>query len=99
MVNEHGTQQQDAGLTSSGHLVEGTPAGIDPTEIERRSALAEYLGKEVWPADAPRLLEVARDRKAPDAVVAQLSSLATDQKFENLEQVWQALGGGREQRD
>ena len=33
----------------------GTPAGTDPADIERRAALAEVLGKEVWPADRDTL--------------------------------------------
>ena len=37
----------------------GTPAGTDPADIERRAALAEVLGKEVWPADRDTLVAKA----------------------------------------
>ena len=37
----------------------GTPSGTDPADIERRAALAEVLGKEVWPADRDALVAEA----------------------------------------
>ena len=33
-----------------------TPPGTAPVDIERRAALAEVLGKEVWPADGDGML-------------------------------------------
>ena len=35
---------------------EGTPAGTSPADLDRRAAIAEALGKEVWPADRDTLL-------------------------------------------
>ena len=45
----------------------GTPAGTDPADIERRAAIAEVLGKEVWPADRNTLVAKAEEANAPTA--------------------------------
>jgi Protein of unknown function (DUF2795) len=76
----------------------GTPAGTDPGDIERRAALAEALGKEVWPADRDTLVSKAEEGNAPDAVVGQLRRLPGGQQFSNVQDVAQALGLGTEQQ-
>jgi hypothetical protein len=76
----------------------GTPAGTDPGDIERRAALAEVLGKEVWPADRDRLIAKAEEVPAPDAVLAQLRRLPEGEQFTNVQDVAQALGLGTEQK-
>ena len=52
-----------------------TPPGTDQADIERRAALAEVLGKEVWPADRDTLVAKAQEGNAPDGVLAQLRRL------------------------
>ncbi|WP_116452392.1 DUF2795 domain-containing protein [Blastococcus litoris] len=74
-----------------------TPAGTDQGDIERRAALAEALGKEVWPADRDTLVARAQEGPAPDAVLAQLRRLPEGRQFENLQDVAEALGLGTEQ--
>jgi hypothetical protein len=76
----------------------GTPPGTDPGDIERRAALAEALGKEVWPADRDTLVAKAEETNAPDGVLAQLRRLPDGQQFTNVQDVAQALGLGTEQR-
>jgi len=76
----------------------GTPPGTDPADIERRAALAEALGKEVWPADRDTLVAKAEETNAPDGVLAQLRRLPDGQQFTNVQDVAQALGLGTEQR-
>jgi len=76
----------------------GTPAGTDPADIERRAALAEVLGKEVWPADRDTLLAKASEADAPDGVLAQLRRLPEGQEFTNVQDVAEALGLGTEQK-
>ena len=49
---------------------EGTPAGIDNADVERRSQIAEALGKEVWPADRDALVAKAHESNARDDVVS-----------------------------
>ena len=76
----------------------GTPSGTDPADIERRAALAEVLGKEVWPADRDALVAKAQEANAPDAVLGQLRRLPAGQEFTNMQDVAQALGLGTEQQ-
>jgi hypothetical protein len=75
----------------------GTPAGTDPADIERRAALSEVLGKEVWPADRDTLVAKAQEGNATDNVVSQLRGLPEGQQFANIQDVVRALGFGTEQ--
>jgi hypothetical protein len=75
----------------------GTPSGTDPADIERRAALAEALGKEVWPADRDTLIAKAEESGAPDGVLGQLRGLPDGRQFANVQEVAQALGLGTEQ--
>ncbi len=76
----------------------GTPAGTDPGDIERRAAIAEVLGKEVWPADRDTLVAKAQEGNAPDGVLGQLRRLPEGQQFQNVQEVASALGLGTEQQ-
>jgi hypothetical protein len=76
----------------------GTPSGTDPDDIERRAALAEALGKEVWPADRDTLLAKAEEAGAPDGVIAHLRRLPGGEQFANVQDVAQALGLGTEEQ-
>ena len=76
----------------------GTPSGTDPADIERRAALAEVLGKEVWPADRDALVAKASEANASDGVLAQLRRLPEGQQFTNVQEVAEVLGLGTEQQ-
>jgi len=75
-----------------------TSPGTDQGDIERRAALAEALGKEVWPADRDTLVGKAQESNAPDRVLNDLRRLPDGQRFENVQEVAQALGLGTEQQ-
>ena len=75
-----------------------TSPGTDQADIERRAALAEALGKEVWPADRDTLVSKAEESNAPDGVLAQLRRLPAGTEFTNVQEVAQALGLGIEQQ-
>jgi hypothetical protein len=75
-----------------------TPPGTDEGDIERRAALAEALGKEVWPADRDRLISKAQESDATDGVLSQLRRLPEGRQFTNVQDVAQALGLGTEQQ-
>jgi hypothetical protein len=75
-----------------------TPAGTDQGDIERRAALAEVLGKEVWPADRDTLVAKAQEATATDGVLAQLRRLPEGRTYENVQDVAEALGLGTEQK-
>jgi hypothetical protein len=74
-------------------------AGLSLDDIEGRSELARYLEHRQFPAHPEELAAHARERHAPDAVVEQLRR-APDRLYENVAEVWMALGGRTEhQRD
>ena len=75
-----------------------TSPGIDPADVERRAAIAEALGKEVWPADRDTLVARARESNAPGSVLSALDRLPQGQTFQNVQDVATALGMGTEQR-
>ena len=75
-----------------------TSPGTDQGDIERRAAIAEALGKEVWPADRDTLVRKAEEGNAPDAVLGQLRRLPDGRQFQNVQDVASALGLGTEQQ-
>jgi Protein of unknown function (DUF2795) len=91
-----GEDQPDVDRSPDGTMVGGVPDGLTEADIEGRSELATYLGKEVWPATGQQLHDVAHGRSAPDAVLARLAALPPGRTFTNLQQVWTQLAGGAE---
>ncbi len=75
-----------------------TSPGTSPGDVERRAALAEALGKEVWPADKDALVAKAQEGNAPDRVLSDLRRLPSGQQFENVQDVARTLGIGTEQQ-
>jgi len=75
-----------------------TAPGTDPADVDRRSAIAEALGKEVWPADRDALVGKAQESNAPDGVLSALQRLPADRRFTNVQEVAEALGLGTEQQ-
>jgi hypothetical protein len=75
-----------------------TPPGTSEGDLDRRAALAEALGKEVWPADRDALLARAEESGAPDGVLADLRRLPAGEQFTNVQDVARALGVGTEQQ-
>ena len=69
--------------------------GLSLDDIEGRSELARYLEHRQFPARPEELAAHAQERHAPDAVVDQLRQ-APDRLYENVAQVWVALGGRTE---
>lgn len=74
-----------------------TSPGTDPADIEHRAAIAEALGKEVWPADKDTLVARAQESNAPDRVLASLNRLPAHAEFANVQEVAEALGISTEQ--
>ncbi len=69
--------------------------GLSPDDIEGRSELARYLEHRQFPAHPEELAASAQERHAPDAVIEQLRHVP-DRLYENVAQVWEALGGRNE---
>lgn len=74
----------------------GTPAGMTQDDVEARAALAQALGKEVWPADREALLLKAAAAGASEEVIARLGRLPDGETFENVQDVAVSLGIGVE---
>ena len=74
-------------------------ARASATDIGARSEIARFLGKEVWPANRERLLQVAQDNEATDQVLSRLSSLPADATFQNVQEVAEQLGLASPQHD
>ncbi len=88
-----GEDQPAVDLSADGSLHGGVPDGMTEADVEERSTIAQYLGKEVWPATGAQLLAVAQSRQAPDAVLARLRQLRADVSYLNLQDAWSDLGG------
>ncbi|MBW3589149.1 MAG: DUF2795 domain-containing protein [Actinobacteria bacterium] len=71
---------------------------LDPEEIENRSNIARFLDQVVFPADRQSLLANAQEHHAPEKIVGQLQQLPEGTQFENVQDVWEALGGHAEER-
>jgi hypothetical protein len=92
-----GEDQPDADLAPGATLEGGVPEGMSAADVERRSELATFLGKDVYPATREALLERAAASSAPDRVLRRLQELPADRAFENLQDVWSTIGGNVEQ--
>jgi hypothetical protein len=66
--------------------------GLSLDDINGRAELARYLEHRRFPARPDELAAHARERFAPDSVVAQLEA-APDRVYETVSEVWVALGG------
>lgn len=93
-----GEDEPDVDRVPNATLVGGTPEGMDADDIEGRSELASYLGKDLYPAVREQLIGRAIDENAPASVVDRLRGLPSGRTFANLSEVWMTLGGGVERQ-
>jgi Protein of unknown function (DUF2795) len=63
------------------------------TQAEARSELARHLEPSAFPADRQALLAAAEEQHATEAVLGLLKQLPEDRTFQNIEEVWETLGG------
>ncbi|MFD0686446.1 DUF2795 domain-containing protein [Actinomadura fibrosa] len=82
---------------AAGDPREGAPPGMTPGDVEGRSNLARMLTGVRWPARPGDLVEHVNRAAAPDGAVAALETLP-DREYENLADVAEELGYGRETR-
>ena len=94
-----GEDQPQADLSPESGLVGGTAVGMDQRDVVERAELARWLQPSVFPATAERLVQSAGETHAPDRVIGMLKSLPAQESFDNVQDVWRALGGGTEDID
>jgi hypothetical protein len=83
--------------SARGSVVQGTPPGMTPRDVEDRSAFARVLAGAAYPATPRELAEHAAEEGAPDVAVAALEDLP-DRRYERFADVVEALGYGHETR-
>jgi len=80
-------------IQNGGEMIPGLGLSLD--DVEGRSELARYLEHRQFPAHPGELAAHAEQRHAPDAVIEQLRQ-APDQLYNNVAELWVALGGRTE---
>lgn len=75
----------------------GTPAGMDWSDVKMRSEIARFLDSNALPGDRESVLRAAEEHYAPDPVLERLRALPNGQRFDNVQDVAQALGLGIEE--
>lgn len=91
-----GEDQPDVDRDPAGTLQGAVPDGMTAGDVETRSSLAQALGRDVYPATGAELLARARENDAPDDVLRTLERLPRDHSFQNVQEIWTALGGNVE---
>jgi uncharacterized protein DUF2795 len=75
-----------------------TAASLDLDDAEARADIARFLTPSAFPADREALLADAEANQAPDQVLDRLRALPGGRAYENVQDVWGALGGTVEHR-
>ena len=75
-----------------------TAASLDLDDAETRADIARFLSPSAFPADREALLADAEANQAPAGVVERLQALPAGRDFENVQDIWSALGGTVEHR-
>ena len=101
-VEEHREQEgpgedqptPDARLTGG----RATAGSLDLDDAEARADIARFLTPSAFPADREALLADAEGNHAPATVVERLQALPAGRAYENVQDIWGALGGTVEHR-
>ena len=70
--------------------------GLSDSDLDARAELSRHLATADFPAYKEDLLAAAGEAHAPEEMVETLRGLPNDEAFENVQSVWQALGGNVE---
>lgn len=95
-----GEDQPDVDYAPDDTLVGGTPQGIDAASVAERSDLARYLSRDAFPGTSEALRASAASAGAPENILAMLDGLdgRSDRRYHTVQEVWDAVGGGHEER-
>jgi hypothetical protein len=91
-----GEDQPDVDRVPDGTRVGGTPEGMTPDDVEGRAELAGYIGKEAYPVVRAQVIDLVMGNNAPDRVIDLVKNLPSDRQFQNISDIWTALGGNVE---
>ena len=101
-VEEHREQEGpgDGQPTPDARLSGGkaTAASLDLDDAETRANIARFLDPRAFPADREALLADAEGNQAPADVLQRLEALPAGRAYDNVQDVWSALGGTVEHR-
>jgi Protein of unknown function (DUF2795) len=78
-------------------LTDTSGLGVDPQTADERSELARHVVSAPWPARRDDLVAAAQSERAPQPVLDRLRTLPAQARFENVQEVWSALGGSTEE--
>lgn len=81
----------DEGRTQEGQAED--EMRFDLTSLDARAELARHVTAADWPASRDQLVDAARVERAPQALLDTLRGLPAEVRFENVQEVWAALGG------
>jgi Protein of unknown function (DUF2795) len=70
----------------------GTPAGMTPADVERRSEIARWLEPHKFPSDRATMLDYLQREGAPDEVIGAIAILPARRTFDRTGDVIRALG-------
>ncbi|MCB5906253.1 DUF2795 domain-containing protein [Streptomyces pinistramenti] len=76
----------------------GTPFGMTEEDVGIRSELAQHLGRSIYPADKPTVINKLRRDHAPDRLVALAERLPADELYPNVQTIAESLGLATEHR-
>jgi hypothetical protein len=93
-----GEDQPDSDLDPAGTLHGGTPAGMEPDDVEGRAEVASFIGKDCYPMVREQVIDLVMDRNAPTRVVDLVRRLPSGREFHNVNEIWEAVGGSTEQQ-
>lgn len=71
--------------------------GVDRETADERAELARHIVSAAWPAGRDELVAAAQSGRAPQVVLDRLRRLPAEAHFDNVQEVWSALGGATEQ--
>ena len=101
-VEEHREQEGpgEGQPTPDARLVGGraTAASLDLDDAEARAEIARFLTPSAFPAERDALVADAEGNQAPGEVLDRLRALPAGRAYENVQDVWAALGGSVEHR-
>ena len=94
---QEGRLQEDPAV-APGRRFDDVIPGVEITDadVEGRAELSRHLATAQFPADREHLVAAAVGDNAPEQMVVALRDLPADEVYENVQAVWQALGGNVE---